>query len=48
MILPTGASSFKEALRMGAETYHSLAKLLKSKYGKSATLVGDEGGFGAP
>jgi enolase len=48
MILPTGASSFSEAMRLGAETYHSLAKLVKQKYGKSAANVGDEGGFGAP
>src|SRR3569833_1358211 len=48
MILPTGASSFKEALRMGAETYHSLQSVLKKRFGKSAPLVGDEGGFGAP
>ncbi len=48
MILPTGATSFREALRLGAETYHHLAKLLKKKYGKSASNVGDEGGFGAP
>ena len=48
MIMPTGATSFKEAMRLGAETYHHLQKLLKSKYGKSASLIGDEGGFGAP
>lgn len=48
MILPTGATSFKEAMRLGAETYHHLSKLLKKKYGKSASNVGDEGGFGAP
>ena len=48
MILPTGAHSFSEAMRLGAETYHSLAKLVKQKYGKSAANVGDEGGFGAP
>jgi len=48
MIMPTGANSFKEAIRLGAEVYHSLAKLLKQKYGKSASNVGDEGGFGAP
>lgn len=48
MILPTGATSFKDAMRIGAETYHHLAKLLKKKYGKSASNVGDEGGFGAP
>ena len=48
MILPTGAQSFSESLRIGVETYHALAKLLKQKYGKSAANVGDEGGFGAP
>lgn len=48
MILPTGATSFKDAMRLGAETYHHLSKLLKKKYGKSASNVGDEGGFGAP
>lgn len=48
MILPTGADSFKESIRMGVEVYHALAKLLKSKFGKSAANVGDEGGFGAP
>ena len=48
MILPTGADSFKESLRLGVEVYHSLATLLKKKFGKSAANVGDEGGFGAP
>lgn len=48
MILPTGADSFKESLRLGIEVYHSLATLLKKKFGKSAGNVGDEGGFGAP
>lgn len=48
MIMPTGAPSFSEAMRLGAETYHTLAKLIKQKYGKSAANVGDEGGFGAP
>lgn len=48
MILPTGATSFKESLRMGIEVYHALAKLLKKKFGLSAANVGDEGGFGAP
>ncbi|MBN1794587.1 MAG: phosphopyruvate hydratase [Candidatus Omnitrophica bacterium] len=43
MIAPIGASSFKEAIRMGAETFHALKKLLKSK--GLATSVGDEGGF---
>lgn len=48
MIMPTGAPTFREAMRLGAETYHHLQKLLKKKYGKSAANVGDEGGFGAP
>lgn len=43
MIRPVGASSFREGLRMGAEVFHALAKLLK-KRGLS-TAVGDEGGF---
>ena len=43
MIAPIGASSFREALRMGAETYHALKAVLKSK--GYSTGVGDEGGF---
>lgn len=43
MIMPTGASSFKEALRMGAEVFHSLKKVLKDK--GMVTSVGDEGGY---
>lgn len=43
MLVPHGAESFSEALRMGAETYHALKKILK-KSGHS-TGVGDEGGF---
>lgn len=43
MIVPHGASSFKEALRMGAEVFHNLKKVLSSQ-GKN-TAVGDEGGF---
>ncbi|CAN1357108.1 Enolase 1 [Linum perenne] len=45
MILPTGASSFKEAMKMGAEVYHNLKSVIKKKYGQDATNVGDEGGF---
>lgn len=48
MILPTGADSFKESMRLGCEVYQSLQSLLKKKFGKSAANVGDEGGFGAP
>ena len=43
MIMPVGAESFSEALRMGTEIYHTLKKILASD-GKS-TSVGDEGGF---
>ncbi|MBU3191068.1 phosphopyruvate hydratase [Clostridium bowmanii] len=43
MIMPVGATTFSEALRMSAEVYHSLKALLKSK--GLATGVGDEGGF---
>ncbi|XP_068785640.1 beta-enolase isoform X5 [Struthio camelus] len=45
MILPVGAASFREAMRIGAEVYHSLKGVIKGKYGKDATNVGDEGGF---
>ena len=45
LILPAGADSFHEALRMGAETYHILGGILESKYGKASTNVGDEGGY---
>ncbi len=43
MIMPVGAKSIKEALRMGAETFHELRKVLKGK--GYNTNVGDEGGF---
>jgi len=43
MIMPVGAKSFREALRMGAETFHALKKVLHDK--GLNTAVGDEGGF---
>ncbi|MBL8616396.1 MAG: phosphopyruvate hydratase [Deltaproteobacteria bacterium] len=43
MLVPAGASSFSEALRMGTETYHALKAVLKKR--GLATAVGDEGGF---
>ena len=43
MIMPAGADSFTEALRMGAEIFHALRKVLKNK--GYYTAVGDEGGF---
>lgn len=45
MVLPVGAESFSEAMRMGCEVYHNLKKVIKAKYGQDATNVGDEGGF---
>lgn len=53
MIMPTGASSFTEAMQMGCEVYQILKKLIKQKYGQDgfvfvlfqAINVGDEGGF---
>eukprot|EP00917_Polyrhabdina_sp_WS-2016_P009542 GHVP01021107.1.p1 GENE.GHVP01021107.1~~GHVP01021107.1.p1 ORF type:complete len:460 (-),score=92.01 GHVP01021107.1:1321-2661(-) len=45
MIIPTGATSFAQALQMGAEVYHNLKNVIKKKYGLDATNVGDEGGF---
>lgn len=43
MLVPRGATSFREGLRMGVEIFHRLKKILKDR--KLATAVGDEGGF---
>src|ERR1700679_827160 len=43
MIMPVGAESFSHALRMGAEIFHALKKVLKGR--GMSTAVGDEGGF---
>ena len=48
LIMPVGASSFKESLRMGVEVYHTLGRLLSKRYGPSAVNVGDEGGYAPP
>jgi len=45
MLLPTGASSFSEAMKIGSEVYHNLKAVIKKKYGQDACNVGDEGGF---
>jgi len=45
MLLPVGASSFAEAMRIGAEIYHHLKAVIAARYGQDATGVGDEGGF---
>jgi len=43
MIMPVGAASYREGLRMGVETYHTLKKVLHERH--LSTAVGDEGGF---
>ncbi|MFP4001316.1 MAG: phosphopyruvate hydratase [Thermoplasmata archaeon] len=48
MIAPVGADSFKEALRIGTETYHTLGDIIEERYGPSATNIGDEGGYAPP
>lgn len=45
MILPTGAKSFCEAMKMGSEVYHHLKAVIQKKFGLQSTAVGDEGGF---
>ncbi|XP_038850633.1 gamma-enolase-like isoform X2 [Salvelinus namaycush] len=45
MVLPVGAESFRDAVRVGAELYQTLREVIKEKYGQDATNVGDEGGF---
>jgi enolase len=48
MIIPTGACSFSEGLRMAVEVYSSLRSILKKRYGPGAINLGDEGGFAPP
>jgi enolase len=47
-IIPVGATSFKDACRIGCECYHTLKGIIKKKFGGDATLIGDEGGFAPP
>jgi len=47
-IIPVGADTFKEAMRIGCECYHTLKGVIKKKFGGDATLIGDEGGFAPP
>jgi len=47
-IIPVGAETFKEAMRIGCECYHTLKGIIKKKFGGDATLIGDEGGFAPP
>jgi len=48
MLLPVGASSFREAVQMSSETYHALKKIIKKECGVGGTHLGDEGGFVPP
>ncbi|CAE8618639.1 unnamed protein product [Polarella glacialis] len=47
-IIPVGAKTFKEAVQIGCECYHTLKGIIKKKFGGDATLIGDEGGFAPP
>jgi len=44
-LIPSGASTFAEAIQIGAETYQTLKKVIQEEYGLRDTAVGDEGGF---
>ncbi len=48
MLFPLGARTFRHAMEIGVECYHTLKDLLKKKYGRNAINVGDEGGFAPP
>ncbi len=47
-VVPVGARSFSEAIRMGAEVYHELGKILAKKWGRHSLNVGVEGGYTPP
>ena len=47
-VMPIGATTFAEAMRMGSEVYHTLGKMLAKKYGKQSLNTGDEGSFSPP
>lgn len=48
MIIPAGAGSFSECLRMSSEVYMALKSILAGRYGSSSVNLGDEGGFAPP
>jgi enolase len=48
MVVPVGADSFRDAVRICSEVYASLKGILRERYGPSAVNVGDEGGFAPP
>ena len=47
-VMPVGARTFAEAMRMGSEVYHTLGRILTKKYGKYSLNTGDEGSFSPP
>lgn len=47
-VIPTGAETFTESMIIGCEVFHNLKKVIKTKFGGDATLIGDEGGFAPP
>lgn len=47
-VIPTGAETFSESMAIGCEVFHNLKKVIKTKFGGDATLIGDEGGFAPP
>ncbi len=48
MVIPAGAKSFADSLRVGTEIYHTLKRVIESKHGTQSINVGDEGGFAPP
>lgn len=48
MVIPAGAKSLAESLRVGTEIYHTLKRVIESKHGRQSINVGDEGGFAPP
>lgn len=48
MIVPDGADTFNEAVRIGSEIYHVLGDIIEARYGPGGTNVGDEGGYAPP
>lgn len=48
IVMPIGAKTFSEAMRMGTEVYHELGKILEKKWGRHSLNVGDEGGYTPP
>lgn len=47
-VIPTGAETFSESMEIGCEVFHNLKKVIQTKFGGDATLIGDEGGFAPP